>query len=105
MAGIVLKVEKGSISADCLTLTIDDNTGVYDAGTNTGGYGSPNDERNTLYLKLLVTLKKTAGDEVITVDAYNDLTVTTWDVTIAEDGRYELFLFACLIYAGGRLLR
>ena len=98
---LVLSIGEKSISADCKTLTVKDLTGNYDVTTNTGGYGTPNPARSTLYLKLLVTLKKTIGDEPQTVVAYDENIATEWAITIAEDGRYELFLFACDIYAAG----
>lgn len=96
-----LKIEKGSISSDCKTLTIDDNTGNYDATDNPGGYGAPNEVRANLYHKLFVTLKKTTGDTDVTVAAYNENTASQWTVTITEDGRYELFLFSTLAWASG----
>lgn len=95
----ILKVEKESISADGLTLTIGDNTGNYDVTTNPGGYGAPNDVRSDLYLKLFVTLKKTSGDEQITVSAYNENTADTWTVGITEDGYYEIYLYACKVWS------
>lgn len=98
---LTLVVQKKSISSDCGTLTIEDATGSYDVTDNPGGYGAPNETRANLYLKLIVTLKKTTGDETITVDAYDENTVTEWAITITEDGRYESFLFACLAWGSG----
>lgn len=96
-----LVVQKKSISADCLTLTVEDATGNYDNPDNLGGYGAPNETRANLRLKLLVSLKKEEGNELITVPDVAEDTVTEWDVTISEDGNYELLLFGCLVYAGG----
>lgn len=96
---LVLVVDKSTISADCATLTITDQTGNYDASTNTGGYGAPNETRANLYLKLFVTLKKTTGDEPQTVPAYNENTASEWEITISEDGRYEAVLFGCLVWS------
>lgn len=98
---LVLKIEKSSISSDCLTIVYSDNTGSYNVTTNPSGYGAPNPARNTLYLKLFLTLKKTVGDEQITVPAYNENTVTQWSLTLSEDGYYEAYMFAALAYAGG----
>lgn len=96
---LVLKVEKSSISADCGTLTVVDSTGNYNNPDNLGGYGAPNETRANLYLQLLITLKKTDGDEQITVPAVNENTVSTWSITITEDGHYELFLFGTLAWS------
>lgn len=98
---LVLKIEKDSISSDCLTIVYKDNTGNYNASTNVGGYGAPNETRANLYLKLFLTLKKTVGDEQITVAAYNENTVTQWSITLSEDGYYEAYMFGALAYAGG----
>lgn len=89
------KLAKGSISSDCITLTVSDDTGNYNVTTNPTGYGAPNETRANLYLKFFVTLRKSTGRESITVPAYNENTVTSWSVTIAEDGWYELYMFSC----------
>lgn len=88
-------IVKTAISADCSTLTVTDNTGNYNVSTNPGGYGSPNEARANLYIKLIVTIKKTVGDELITVPAYNENTVTSWSITLTEDGYYEVYSFLC----------
>lgn len=93
-----IKVQKTSITSNCKTFTIDDVTGTYDAITNPGGYGAPNPERSDLYLALVVTLKKSDGDELITVPSYTPNTVTTWSVAVTEDGWYEIYLCAAYEY-------
>lgn len=96
-----LVVAKDSITSDCTTVTIVDSTGNYNNPDNLTGYGTPNEERSNLYLKLLVTLKKSTGDERIDVPAYNENTAASWQVTITEGGYYELFLFGCLAWDTG----
>jgi hypothetical protein len=96
-----LKIEKDSISSDCTTLTIKDNTGNYNVSTNPHGYGSPNETRANLFIKLFVTLKKTDGDEAQTIDAYDENTEDTWEIDITEDGYYEIFSFACKAWNSG----
>lgn len=96
-----LELTKDSISSNCLTLTVSDTTGDYNATTNPTGYGAPNETRANLYLKFFVTLRKSTGRESITVSGYNENTVTSWAVTIAEDGWYELYLFACKAWSSG----
>lgn len=87
----VLIPTKTSITSDCKTLTITDTTDYVVLGT----------ARNLLYLKLIVRLRKSTGDENITVPAYNENTAATWTATLAEDGWYEVYLFGCLIYNAG----
>ena len=98
---LILKVEKDSISSDCTTIIYKDNTGNYDITNNTGGYGAPNETRANLYLKFFLTLKKTIGDEQITIPSYNENTVTQWNVSLVEDGYYEAYLFASQAYLVG----
>lgn len=95
-----LKISKSSITSNCATLTIADTTGNYSA-TNTSGYGAPNEARANLYNKLFVTLKKSTGDVVIAIDAYDENTASSWTVDISEDGWYELYLFGCLAWGSG----
>lgn len=94
-----LQVEKTSISSDCETMVVTDVTGAYNVTTNPGGYGTPNEARANLYLKLIVSLRKSTGRETIDVPAYNENTASTWSITITEDGWYELYLFGCLVWS------
>lgn len=94
MALIIQPPTKSSISSDCVTMVITDSTGNYSA-TNLTGYGAPNTARSSLYLKLLVILKKSTGDEYPSIAAVNENTVASWTVTVTNDGVYELYLFAC----------
>lgn len=98
--GLILKVAHASTSSDCATMTINHTTGDY-AATNLGGFGSPNPTRASQYLKLFVTLKTSNGDETIALDAYTENTIESWDVDIASDGYYEVYLFACEAYSTG----
>src|SRR5690242_17243031 len=96
-----ISVAKASISKDCTTLTITDTTGSYDAVTNLTGYGVPNEVRSNLYNKLFLTLKKSTGDEPISIDAYDENTKSSWEIIINEDGWYEAYLFGCLVWGSG----
>lgn len=84
--------------AEFETMTIDDSTGVYDNPDNLGGYGSPNAERNTLGLILLVEKKGygNIADAEITYDNSSNTfeSIATWDVTIAVDGWFKNTLLA-----------
>ncbi len=94
-----LALTKTSISSDCNTMVVTDSTGNYNITTNPGGYGAPNETRANLYLKLIVSLRKSTGRETIPVPSYNPNTATTWTITITEDGWYELYLFGCKIWS------
>ncbi len=98
---LVLKLSKTSISADCKTLVVTDTTGNYDVTTNPTGYGAPNATRASLYLNLLVNLRANSGRQSVAVPSYNKNTASTWTITLAEDGWYEIYMFGCEIYAGG----
>lgn len=93
-----LDVEKTSVSTDCETMVVTDITGEYDNPDNLTGYGAPNEERSNLYLKLIVSLRKSTGREQLDIPEYNPNTATTWTVTLSEDGWYEIFLFGCLAW-------
>lgn len=47
-------------------LWAENTTGAYDADDNTGGYGAPNNDLNTLCLLTVMTRKASAGDQVLT---------------------------------------
>jgi hypothetical protein len=96
-----LAVEKTSVSTDCGTMLITDITGVYDNPDNLTGYGSPNEARANLYLKLILSLRKSTGRESIEIPSYNPNTVASWSVSITEPGWYEIFLFGCLAWNSG----
>lgn len=98
---LVLDVDVTAQTTDCGTLTVTDSTGNYNVSTNPTGWGAPNAVRSDYYIKLFVTLKKTTGDEPITIDTYNANTVTSWSVDITEDGYYNVYAFACLEFDAG----
>lgn len=98
---LILKIEETSITADCGTLTITDNTGNYNVSTNPGGYGSPNEVRSNLYLLMQLNLRRSTGRESIAVPSYNKHTAALWTVAITEDAEYEIYTFATLAYNSG----
>lgn len=100
--GLVLQLVKTSISADCNTLVISDSTGVYNVSINPGGYGAPNPARNTLYMILFCNLRDSSGNRTpVTIPSYNYNTVTSWTITLSQDGWYELYAFSTIVWAGG----
>lgn len=96
---LVLVPTHTSTSADCDTVVITDSTGSYNVSTNPTGYGSPNQARGTLALKMCLSLRRSTGREQISVDAYNEFSASTWSVTITEDGWYEIYFFGCLAWS------
>ena len=99
MALVLSGPQYTSITSDCVTVVVTDITPNYNAVTAPQGYGSPNEARANLYLKLLVNLRKSTGREVITVPAYNENTAASWSLTTAEDGWYEVYFFACKVWS------
>lgn len=68
-----------------------DTTGAYDAGDNTGGYGTPN-AAFADYAHYAIIRKKNVNDvadEVLTLDAYNPITDTEFTADRETDGWYE----------------
>jgi hypothetical protein len=75
-------------------LAIDDSTGAYDAGTNPGGYGTPNPARSSLALILVPLNKKTTPaadpeDILLVPNAYDPVTITQFQIVLTEDGRIQ----------------
>lgn len=87
-----------TVSADCLTYTIHNITGDYDADNNPTGYGTPNPDQEDLGYALRVLKKvKNEDDQVITVDNTNPA-ATSWEVDVASDGYYYNTLYGALLY-------
>lgn len=76
------------------TVTLTDETGIYNVSTNPGGYGTPNPARNTKAILLLPLYKKISGDLQATQNTYNPLTVSTFITDIPIDGWYQFKMFA-----------
>lgn len=92
------------ITDDGTTIELEDNTGDYDVSSNPGGYGSPNDARASIGLKLFITRQAVAGDEVMTVTNYDDTdpgAVTKFRFTNTDGGVYNALFCGVLDYAGG----
>lgn len=88
-----------AITSDCATVTITDQTGVYDAVDNPGGYGAPNTERADLALALFgwKWAAPDADDPTDTpLDINNDdpLNVASWQIEQSLDGYYYYKLFS-----------
>jgi hypothetical protein len=77
-------------SEDGKTVTATDATGDYAAGTNEGGYGAPNPDRNTLALIVLLVERKTGGDVSYYPDPNDPETADTFVFHIENDGHYQL---------------
>jgi hypothetical protein len=73
-------------SEDGTKITIADSTGNYDAGTNTGGYGTPNPDRADVGLVIVANYKGSAGDTPLVITAYDPETATELEVALDLDG-------------------
>jgi hypothetical protein len=97
---LTLKLAYSNVNdgSDCNTLVLDDDTGVYDAVTNPGGYQDEGDDasghpkRSELAVYTLLTKKNPeSADADITftnVDSDAD-TTTSWPIPITQDGWYR----------------
>lgn len=77
-------------------LYLDDNTGIYEATENPGGYGAPNTARADLALIVLAKYKASSGDVTITASTYDPETVTQWTFpasTLQGDGYYKFDVY------------
>lgn len=73
-------------------LSLTDTTGNYSALTNLTGYGSPNDERNTLALFISARIVGSTSDSAQwTLDPLTD---SSFVYTFSGDGVYEVYLVA-----------
>ena len=79
-------------------LYLEDNTGIYNASTNPGGYGSPNLTRNSVALIPVGLYKSSVGNKFITFDTYNPLTATVFNAQLVADGWYEFHLLSLPLY-------
>lgn len=75
-------------------------TGVYDAGTNPGGFGTPNAERNVLAIVFYGNYKLSTGDVEATPVVYDPLTVTSYTILLdrAKNAHLNHYIFAIPIF-------
>lgn len=78
-----------SESSDGDIIYINDDTGEYDAVSNTGGYGAPNTERTDVALIAITKYKAESADVTITAEAYNPEDVTEFEYQGRSDSQYE----------------
>lgn len=90
-----LKIRKQSISNDCLTLIIDDQTGDYDVTSNPTGFGAPNPARVDMGLITFLVAKRSTGDEFIalTPDDADPHLVVDWTATHGVDTIYKAIMY------------
>lgn len=82
-------------SQDGTIVYVNDETGDYDASSNTGGYGAPNTERTDLALIILGKYKASTGDTSFSFAAYDPEIVTQFSVTgLDTDGRHEYKVYS-----------
>jgi hypothetical protein len=90
-------------TADCLTVTITDQTGDYDAVDNPGGYGTPNPDRADLALflygwKWVSPDADDPEDIPLVIDNTDPINVTEWQIEESLDGYYYYKLFAVPVW-------
>jgi hypothetical protein len=80
---------------------LNDETGEYDAISNTGGYGSPNTERTDLAIITVLNYKATDEDVEKTAESYDPEDVTQFEfqgndeeVQALPDGHYQALVFS-----------
>jgi hypothetical protein len=86
-----LQISEDSYDRGTHTITINDDTGVYNAGTNPGGYGAPNPERVDLALVISTVRRVSRVEDVQWSDPLTD---TQFDNTFISNGVFEIRLCA-----------
>lgn len=94
-----LKLKRGAVDSQLAFFLMLDNTGVYDAVNNPGGYGTPNPDRANLALFLYgYKYKKDVDDVPLIIDNTGPLVVTQWEVPMPTDGYYYFTLLGFNVY-------
>jgi len=96
-----LKLKRGAVSSELDYFFLEDNTGTYDALTNTTGYGNlpANPERDDLALFVYgYKYRKDSADEAIVIPNSNPTTATNWQIPLAEDGYHYFRILGFPIY-------
>ena len=91
-----LKIQKTAVTESGDAMTVTDATGSYDATSNPGGYGSPNEERVNLALFLTAINKRIDGDVTLEVASYDPEVVTEFSVSLNLDGWDESTIYGLL---------
>lgn len=87
-------------SDDALSIYVIDGTGEYDAGTNTGGYGTPNTARSDIAIFLVGNYKATEGDIALSINTYDPEIVTEFTVAsyvtngVPVDGHIQFQIYS-----------
>lgn len=110
---LVLQIKKTGINSDGTKITIEDVTGTYNATSNPGGYGPPNDARNQVALILRVYSKRynhtadlTSTLLVTTPDNSDKLLVTKWDANLLDkDSWIQATIYGLHLYSNTTLFQ
>lgn len=93
--------------ADGSKITITEDTGAYDADSNDGGLGAPNNDRSDLAAVLVVSYqpyegsKNTYATEIDFNDTYLNTQSTVFEVDYFKDGWHEfLFVYVPTLASG-----
>ncbi len=97
---LIINVVAGSVNEAGTELNLTDDTGLYDASDNPGGYGSPNPNKNEIAIILLANNKRQdEGDVLLTVQPYNPAVDYNYVVEIYKDGWYQIKSFGLRLYS------
>tara|TARA_R110000803_G_scaffold36811_15_gene79190 strand:+ start:2207 stop:2938 length:732 start_codon:yes stop_codon:yes gene_type:complete len=101
-----LLLQRAHISDDGITNELLDFTGDYDAIDKPGGYGTPNNDRNTYGLQMFILEKGSTGEVIIDnviqqPPSGTPTDVTRWRFNNQTGGYYSYYLCAITNYAGG----
>ena len=94
-----LKLIRGAIDDDLTYFTLTDNTLLYDAVDNPGGYGTPNPDRADIALYLyMYKHNKDIDDSALLLFNNNPTTVSSWQIPMLVDGYYYGKLLGFALY-------
>lgn len=97
---LILNIESEGVNAEGTLLNLQDNTGLYDASDNPGGYGTPNPNKNEVAIILLANNKRQdEGDVQVTVQTYNPTVDYNYSVELYKDGWYQIISFGLRLYS------
>lgn len=97
---LILNIVKSSINSEGTELNLTDDTGLYDASDNPGGYGSPNPTKNEVATILLANNKRQdEGDVLLTVQDYNPTVDYNYVVELYKDGWYQVISYGLRLYS------
>lgn len=97
---LIINIAKDSINTEGTELNLTDDTGLYNASDNPGGYGTPNPNKNEIGIILLANNKRQdEGDVLCIVQPYNPTVDYNYVVNLYKDGWYQIKSFGLRLYS------